>query len=123
MKADEHGQRLAHACVSAGNTGALMAMSRYVLKTLEGVDRPAIATVMPNQQDRYTTVLDLGANVDCSAEHLLQFAVMAAPGGGCRRPGIAKVGLLNIGEKSSRAARPSKKAKANCCGGCMSWTC
>jgi glycerol-3-phosphate acyltransferase PlsX len=60
----------ADACVSAGNTGALMALARYLLKTLEGIDRPAIATVMPNQKDGYTTVLDLGANVDCTAEHL-----------------------------------------------------
>jgi len=70
--ADESAAPRAHACVSAGNTGALMAVARYVLKTLEGIDRPAIATVMPNQKDGYTTVLDLGANVDCTAEHLLQ---------------------------------------------------
>ena len=69
---------LAQACVSAGNTGALMAVARYVLKTLDGIDRPAIATVMPNERDGYTTVLDLGANVDCTAEHLLQFAVMGS---------------------------------------------
>ena len=74
VKPDDHGVSAADACVSAGNTGALMAVSRYVLKTLEGIDRPAIATVMPNQKDGYTTVLDLGANVDCTAEHLLQFA-------------------------------------------------
>lgn len=111
VKADEHGQRLAHACVSAGNTGALMAVSRYVLKTLEGVDRPAIATVMPNQQDRYTTVLDLGANVDCSAEHLLQFAVMGsalvAAVEGRESP---KVGLLNIGEEVIKGNETIKKA-------------
>ena len=69
---------LAQACVSAGNTGALMAVSRYVLKTVDGIDRPAIATVMPNEHDGFTTVLDLGANVDCTAEHLLQFAVMGS---------------------------------------------
>ena len=68
----------AQACVSAGNTGALMAVARYILKTLDGIDRPAIATVMPNRVDGYTTVLDLGANVDCTAEHLLQFAVMGS---------------------------------------------
>ena len=68
----------AQACVSAGNTGALMAVARYVLKTLPGIDRPAIATVMPNRRDGYTTVLDLGANVDCSPEHLLQFAIMGS---------------------------------------------
>ena len=68
----------AQAAVSAGNTGALMALARYLLKTLDGIDRPAIATQLPNNQGRATTVLDLGANVDCSAEHLLQFAVMGS---------------------------------------------
>src|SRR5262245_15725141 len=68
----------AHACVSAGNTGALMAISRFVLKTLPGVDRPAIAAVLPNMKGGYTYVLDLGANVDCTADHLLQFGIMGA---------------------------------------------
>ena len=68
----------AHACVSAGNTGALMAISRFVLKTLPGIDRPAIATVLPNMKRTNTYVLDLGANVDCTAEHLLQFGIMGA---------------------------------------------
>ena len=68
----------AQAAVSAGNTGALMAIARYLLKTLDGIDRPAIATQMPNAQGGATTVLDLGANVDCTAEHLLQFAVMGS---------------------------------------------
>lgn len=90
----------ADAAVSAGNTGALMAISRYVLKTIEGIDRPAIATVMPNQTGGSTTMLDLGANVDCQAEHLLQFAIMGsalvASVDGKDRP---KVGLLNIGEE------------------------
>src|SRR5438094_671176 len=63
VKPDDAGESAAQACVSAGNTGALMAVSRYLLKTLEGIDRPAIATVMPNELDGYTTVLDLGANV------------------------------------------------------------
>ena len=61
----------AQACVSAGNTGALMAVARYLLKTLDGIERPAIATVFPNRADGYTTVLDLGANVDCTPEQLL----------------------------------------------------
>lgn len=91
---------LAQACVSAGNTGALMAISRYVLKTLDGIDRPAIATALPNQFGGSTTVLDLGANVDCTAEHLLQFAIMgtalAQVRDSDRRP---SVGLLNIGEE------------------------
>ncbi len=68
----------AHACVSAGNTGALMAISRFVLKTLPGIDRPAIASVLPNMLRTNTYVLDLGANVDCTAEHLLQFGIMGA---------------------------------------------
>ncbi|HUN69028.1 MAG TPA: phosphate acyltransferase, partial [Burkholderiales bacterium] len=68
----------AHACVSAGNTGALMAISRFVLKTLPGVDRPAIATVLPNMLGGFTYVLDLGANVDCTPEQLMQFGVMGA---------------------------------------------
>jgi len=90
----------ADACVSAGNTGALMAISRYVLKTVEGIDRPAIATVMPNMAGGATTVLDLGANVDCAPEHLLQFGLMGsalvATVDGKVRP---TVGLLNIGEE------------------------
>lgn len=91
----------ADVCVSAGNTGALMAISRYVLKTLEGIDRPAIATVIPNQKGGVTTMLDLGANVDCTPEHLLQFAVMgtALVSALESRPSPS-VGLLNIGEES-----------------------
>ena len=65
----------ADAAVSAGNTGALMAIARYVLKTLDGIDRPAIAGQFPNAKGTATTMLDMGANVDCSPEHLLQFAV------------------------------------------------
>ena len=68
----------AQAAVSAGNTGALMALARYVLKTLDGIDRPAIASPMPNAKGGATTVLDLGANVDCTEQHLLQFAVMGS---------------------------------------------
>src|SRR5215211_6735194 len=68
----------AHAAVSAGNTGALMAISRFVLKTIPGIDRPAIATVLPNMKGGYTYVLDLGANVDCTPEQLMQFGVMGA---------------------------------------------
>jgi glycerol-3-phosphate acyltransferase PlsX len=101
----------ADACVSAGNTGALMAVARYLLKTLEGIDRPAIASVMPNERDRYTTVLDLGANVDCTAEHLLQFAVMGsalvAAVEGRENP---SVGLLNIGEETIKGSETIKRA-------------
>jgi fatty acid/phospholipid biosynthesis enzyme len=67
----------AQACVSAGNTGALMATARYVLKTLPSVDRPAIITAVPSLHG-HTHMLDLGANVDCTAEHLFQFAVMGS---------------------------------------------
>jgi glycerol-3-phosphate acyltransferase PlsX len=111
VKPAEDGRAAAHACVSAGNTGALMAVSRYVLKTLDGIDRPAIATVMPNERDGYTTVLDLGANVDCSAEHLLQFAVMGsalvAAVEGKENP---SVGLLNIGEEAIKGSESIKQA-------------
>lgn len=90
----------AQACVSAGNTGALMAVSRYLLKTLAGVDRPAICTILPNQKDGPTYVLDLGANVDCEPLHLHQFALMGsalvAAVEGHARP---TVGLLNVGEE------------------------
>jgi len=89
----------AQACVSAGNTGALMAISRFVLKMLPGVDRPAIAGVLPTRQG-VVTVLDLGANVNCTPEQLVQFAVMGvalvAAVDGVERP---TVGLLNIGEE------------------------
>ena len=90
----------AQAAVSAGNTGALMAIARYLLKTLDGIDRPAIATQMPNAQGGATTVLDLGANVDCTAEHLLQFAVMgSALVSVLQEREEPLVGLLNIGEE------------------------
>lgn len=107
----EGGRAAADACVSAGNTGALMAVARYVLKTVEGIDRPAIATVMPNRADRYTTVLDLGANVDCTPEHLLQFAVMGsalvAAVDGREDP---SVGLLNIGEEAMKGSETIRRA-------------
>lgn len=102
---------LADACVSAGNTGAWMAISRYVLKTLDGIDRPAIATALPNQKGGATTVLDLGANVDCTAEHLFQFALMGAAlaqaGNDGRSP---SVGLLNIGEELIKGNEVVKQA-------------
>ena len=105
-------QGVAQACVSAGNTGALMATARYVLKTLPGVDRPAIATALPSMRG-HTHVLDLGANVDCSAEHLFQFAVMGSvlvsAVDGCERP---SVGLLNIGEEVIKGNEQVKEAAA-----------
>jgi glycerol-3-phosphate acyltransferase PlsX len=88
----------ANACVSAGNTGALMAVSRYVLKTMAGVDRPAICSILPNQKNGPTYMLDLGANVDCEPHHLHQFAIMGSvlfsAMEGVARPSI---GLLNVG--------------------------
>jgi glycerol-3-phosphate acyltransferase PlsX len=111
LKAVEDMPPRAHACVSAGNTGALMAVARYVLKTLDGIDRPAIATVMPNQRDRFTTVLDLGANVDCTAEHLLQFAVMgSALVAAVENKEDPSVGLLNIGEEAIKGSDTIKRA-------------
>jgi glycerol-3-phosphate acyltransferase PlsX len=101
----------ADAVVSAGNTGALMAISRYLLKTLEGIDRPAISTRMPNQKGTGTTVLDLGANSDCEATHLLQFAqmadVMVRVIDGKERP---LIGLLNIGEEVIKGNEVVKQA-------------
>jgi glycerol-3-phosphate acyltransferase PlsX len=101
----------AQAAVSAGNTGALMALARYLLKTLDGIDRPAIASGVPNAKGGATTVLDLGANVDCSAHHLLQFAVMGsalvAALTGNNEP---TVGLLNIGEETIKGSDVIKKA-------------
>ena len=88
------------ACVSAGNTGALMAISRYVLKTLPGVDRPAICTLLPNQKDKPTYMLDLGANVDCEPVHLHQFALMgSALVSAMEHRKLPTVGLLNVGEE------------------------
>ncbi|SHI28318.1 phosphate acyltransferase PlsX [Pollutimonas bauzanensis] len=101
----------ADACISAGNTGAWMAISRYILKTLDGIDRPAIATSIPNQKGGATTMLDLGANVDCSAEHLLQFAIMGSALASAvdhhKRPTI---GLLNIGEEIIKGNEIVKRA-------------
>ena len=103
----------AQAAVSAGNTGALMAIARFVLKTLDGIDRPAIAGQMPNVTGGATTMLDLGANVDCSAEHLLQFAVMGSALvvaiSGKESP---TVGLLNIGEEAIKGNEVIKQAGA-----------
>jgi glycerol-3-phosphate acyltransferase PlsX len=111
LKAGDGAAPRAQACVSAGNTGALMAVARYVLKTLDGIDRPAIATVMPNERDGFTTVLDLGANVDCTAEHLLQFAIMgSALVAAVEGKDDPSVGLLNIGEEVIKGSETIKRA-------------
>lgn len=99
----------AQACVSAGNTGALMALSRYVLKTLPGIDRPAMVTAIPTVRG-HCHLLDLGANVDCSAEHLYQFALMgvvAAEALGVERPRVA---LLNVGTEDIKGNQQVKLA-------------
>jgi len=100
----------ADAAVSAGNTGALMAIARYVLKTMEGIDRPAIAGQFPNAKGGATTMLDMGANVDCSPQHLLQFALMGTALvsvlNGDENP---TVGLLNIGEEDIKGGENTKK--------------
>ena len=102
---------VAQAALSAGNTGALMAISRYVLKTLDGIDRPAIAGQIPNAKGQATTVLDMGANVDCTAEHLLQFAVMgSALVAVLSNNNQPSVGLLNIGEEAIKGNEVIKKA-------------
>ena len=101
----------ADACVSAGNTGALMAISRFVLKTLDGIDRPAIATVLPNIRGGVTTMLDLGANVDCSAEHLLEFAILgAALVAALQEKERPSIGLLNVGEEAIKGNDVVKRA-------------
>ncbi len=101
---------VADACVSAGNTGALMATARFVLKTLPGIDRPAIISTLPTMKG-HTRVLDLGANVDSSADVLLQFAVMGSvltqAVDGISNP---TVGLLNIGEEEMKGNERVKEA-------------
>jgi len=101
----------ARAAVSAGNTGALMAISRYLLKTLNGIERPALAGQIPNALGQATTVLDLGANVDCSALHLLQFAVMgSALVSVTKNVDAPSVGLLNIGAELIKGNETIKQA-------------
>jgi glycerol-3-phosphate acyltransferase PlsX len=100
----------AHACVSAGNTGALMAISRFVLKTLPGIDRPAIAGIMPTMKGE-VYVLDLGANVNCTPEHLLQFGIMGSIlVSAMQHKERPSVGLLNIGEEEIKGNEVVKQA-------------
>ena len=101
----------AHACVSAGNTGALMAISRFVLKTLPAIDRPAIASAVPNQLGGYTYILDLGANVDCTPQQLMQFGVMGAMlVAAIEHKERPSVGLLNIGVEDIKGNDSVKQA-------------
>lgn len=100
----------AQAAVSAGNTGALMAIARYVLKTLPGIDRPAIAAQIPNARGQGTTLLDMGANVDCQPAHLFQFALMgSALVGVLSGQDNPSVGLLNIGQEAIKGNDVIKK--------------
>ena len=101
----------AEACVSAGNTGALMATARYVLKTLPGIDRPAIIASFPTKNEHEVRMLDLGANVDSSPENLYQFGVMGSilVSAADKIPN-PKVGLLNVGEEEIKGNGLVKKA-------------
>lgn len=100
----------AQACVSAGNTGALMVLGRYILRTLPGVDRPAIISSVPTVSG-HCYMLDLGANVDCSAEHLLQFAIMGSVmTQAVEQQDSPRVGLLNIGQEQVKGNEQVKLA-------------
>ncbi len=100
----------AQACVSAGNTGALMAISRFVLKTLPGIDRPAIVSGIPARHG-HTLMLDLGANADCSAAQLVQFAVMGTViASELHRIERPRVGLLNIGTEENKGGDAIRQA-------------
>jgi len=99
MALDAVSEGQADACISAGNTGALMALSRYILKQLPGVDRPALVTAIPTKTENKTWLLDLGANVSCDADTLFQFAVMGAVLAEQNTAASPRVALLNIGEE------------------------
>lgn len=104
-------KKVADACVSSGNTGALMATARFVLKTLPGIDRPAIISPMPGRGKRVTYMLDLGANVDCTSLHLLQFAVMGSSlVSSIKNIENPRVALLNIGEESIKGNEQVKES-------------
>ncbi|WP_243294210.1 phosphate acyltransferase PlsX [Geothrix mesophila] len=103
----------AHGVVSMGHTGAAMVASSLVIGKLEGVDRPALASVMPNMKGGPTVLLDVGANVDCRAEHIAQFAVMGSVYAeevlGLERP---RVGILSVGEEDGKGTDVTKDASA-----------
>ena len=100
----------ANAIVSAGNTGALMAIARYVLRTMEGIDRPAIAKLLPTVKGE-VCMLDLGANVECAPEHLLQFGIMGSQlMRGVTKKATPSVGILNIGSEDIKGNETVKKA-------------
>ena len=98
------------ACVSAGNTGALMATARFVLKMITGIDRPAICSALPSAQG-HTFMMDLGANIDCSSEHLYQFALMGSVlANAIDETENPRIGLLNIGEEEIKGNDVVKQA-------------
>ena len=103
----------AQACVSAGNTGALMGLAKLLLKPIEGIERPALVTMLPHQLKGKTVVLDLGANVDCDSTMLVQFAIMGAvlaeEAIGIKDPRVA---LLNIGEEEMKGLSSIRDAAA-----------
>ncbi len=101
----------AQASVSAGNTGALMATAKFVLKTLPGVDRPAICTALPSLGG-HTHILDLGANIDCSAAQLFQFAAMGSALARAVDGGTPRVGILNVGAEAIKGSPVVKEAGA-----------
>jgi len=102
---------VAEACVSAGNTGALMAIARFVLKTLPGVDRPVIVHSLPSSMKDHVHVLDLGANVECEPQDLLQFAIMGSIlATAVDNNPSPTVGLLNIGSEAIKGSALVKKA-------------
>ena len=101
---------VADACVSSGNTGALMATARFVLKMLPNIDRPAIISALPSVKG-HTWMMDLGANVDCTAEHLFQFAVMGSElVSSVDNNKSPRVGLLNIGQEEIKGNEQVKRA-------------
>lgn len=101
---------VASACVSAGNTGALMAIAKFVLKTIPGIDRPAIIATVPSRGG-HTYMLDLGANVECSAQHLYQFAIMGHELVCAVEDKTApRLGLLNVGEEEIKGNDQVKQA-------------
>ena len=100
----------AHACVSAGNTGALMSLSKIILKTIDGIDRPAICTSLPTKK-KFMQVLDLGANIECNAQNLYQFAVMGSSVvKSLEISDNPRVGLLNIGAEEFKGRDEIKLA-------------
>jgi glycerol-3-phosphate acyltransferase PlsX len=111
----------AAACVSAGNTGALLATSRFVLGTVQGIDRPAIVSAVPAAHG-HTVMLDLGANPDCNDDHLVQFAVMgsviASDLHGIEHP---RVGLLNVGEEDIKGTEEIKAAHRRLTGSAINY--